>query len=556
MKVRFLIALNMLIFTSIICSQDKKAESALSVITRGSIEAQLEFLASDWMEGRETGTKGAYMAADYIASMFKSYGLKPAGDIDFLMPTRAQMRAGVLPSSDSTYFQNFSLLDYKPGDKQILVLNDNSGSVTKSINFNYRTDFTVTTGSIATEVEAPVVFVGYGYKNEQHGYNDFEDVNVKGRFILRLAGFPGHNDTSSQAYKKFADRGRYSAWYMRRDKNDLAEKLGAVGVIEVDLENDQTAGWAENYPFRYNKEYYEGEEDLRPGQMNRMTLLGDSVKNNLPVASVTKRFANDLTGGTDISFEKFEELARSKLKSSSSIIKNKTLFLKTDVVSKIVKVRNVLAKIEGENKDEIIVVGAHYDHLGTKNGYIWNGSDDNASGTVGILTMAKAAASTGIKPKRTIIFAAWTGEEKGLLGSRYFADNYNSINDIVFYLNYDMISRNEDNDSLGNRFSASFSEDYPVIRSISEKFNTELSLGLDINYRGSKRPGGGSDHASFSAKDIPVMYYFAGFHPDYHGISDHSDKANYNKMEKVIKLGFSLVWELANQPDNLSPQTE
>ena len=209
--------------------------------------------------------------------------------------------------------------------------------------------------------------------------------------------------------------------------------------------------------------------------------------------------------------------------------------------------------IEGEIKDEIVMVGAHYDHVGINKGYIWNGSDDNASGTVGMMTLARAVYETGVKPKRTIIFAAWSGEEKGLQGSKYFASNDKRIPDVMFYLNYDMISRNDEDDSLGNKFEMTYSSDYPLLKENSEKFAKELGLNLDIEYDGSKRPGGGSDHASFSAKDIPVAYYFGGFHPDYHGIADHADKADYKKMVDVIKLGFRSIWELANMDQKLIP---
>lgn len=534
-------------------AQTDSLGKGLNSINSETVKGQLEFLASDWMEGRETGTRGCYMAGDYIASMFKVFCIQPAGDVEWTRPSRAERRAGKHAEQIQTYFQNIGLLAYEPGNEQVLKLKDKDGRI---LSFNYKSDFSLSTGTVGIEAEAPVVFVGYGYRNDEEGYDDFEDVDVKGKFIVRLWGYPGYKDTSSQAYKKFHPEGRYALWYMRRDKDEIASEKGALGVIEINPDEDESLSWADNFPFRYNTEYYEGVERLRPGSGKRMTIPGDTLNSRLTTITLSNRIANELLNGTGVSLEKFEEEVAKEMEPDSKVLDGKKLYLKTNVNSRIVKARNVVGMIEGENKDEIIMIGAHYDHVGMKDGYIWNGSDDNASGTVGMLTVAKAVAATGIKPKRTIVFAAWTGEEKGLLGSRYFADNFKDIGKVKFYLNYDMISRNDEDDTLGNKFSMSYSGDYPRLEEISKKFNKDLNLGLDISYRPAKQPRGGSDHSSFAAKNVPVAYYFGGFHPDYHGISDHADKADYDKMMNVIKLGFKLVWELANTDEPLSPQLD
>jgi Zn-dependent M28 family amino/carboxypeptidase len=192
-----------------------------------------------------------------------------------------------------------------------------------------------------------------------------------------------------------------------------------------------------------------------------------------------------------------------------------------------------------------------------QNGYIWNGADDNASGTVGVMTIAKACMATGVKPKRSIVFAAWTGEEKGLLGSEYFADHpFKPVENISLYLNLDMISRGSENDSLGNKCSLTYTNSVPFIKELAEKYNEEFGFQLDISYQGSEKPRGGSDHSSFSAKDVPVMYYFTGFHEDYHGIGDHANRANLDKMEKIIKLCFLKVWDVANLDHSLNQGNE
>ncbi len=534
-------------------AQTQEIKKSLDSIQKEAIQGQLEFLSSDWMEGREAGTHGSYMAADYIASMFKVFGVQPAGDVEWKRPSRAERREGKMPEQLDTYFQNFSLLAYKAGEDQQLKLVNRNGT---TYDFEYHSDFSVSTGTVGIEASAPVVFAGYGYKNEEKDYNDFEDIDVRGKFILRLWGYPGWKDTSCAAYKKFQPKGRYAVWSMRREKDELAEELGAIGVIEVNLEGNGSMVWAENYPFRYNSDNYEGTEQLRPGTGRRLTIPGDTLSSMITTINVSNRLANELLRETGVSFEQFENDVAENMEPDSKTLKGKKLYVKTSVKSEIIRGRNVLAMIEGENKDEIVMIGAHYDHVGTNKGYIWNGSDDNASGTVGMLNVARAVASTGVKPKRTIMFAAWTAEEKGLLGSKYFVDNFHKIENVEFYLNFDMISRNDDDDTLGNKFSMSYSSDYPALEENSKKFNEELGIGLDIKYIPSKQPRGGSDHASFSAKDIPVAYYFGGFHPDYHGISDTADKADYSKMISVIKLGFREIWELANSANKLSVNTE
>lgn len=548
----FIVFLSLLLST-IIFSQTSQLNTGIEAITENIVQAQLDYLASDWFEGRETGEHGIDMAADYIASMFKVYGLEPAGDVETIYPSFREMRSGAKPTEKKSYFQNFNLIDYKSVNDQQLAIITHEKDVTKTINFNYETDFSVRAYSVGIELESPVVFVGYGFKHEKEKYNDYEGVDVKGKIVLRLAGYPGHTDTSSQAYKKFKYEGRWSRWSLARDKNKLAEENGAAAVLEVDLQSDASINWAVNYPHRFNTKIYEGTERLSSGVRNSMAIPGDSISSSLTVVTITKRAANEIVAGSGITLADFEEYSKNKMKPKSKEIKSKGIKLKTTVESKMLKVKNVLAKIEGEDSNEVIVVGGHYDHVGTNKGYIWNGSDDNASGTVGVMTIAKAIASSGIKPKKTIIFAAWTGEEEGLLGSKYFVQNYKHIEDIVLYLNYDMISRDSKGDSAGVECTMDFTSTYPQLEESASKFNEELELGLKIQFEGSKRPGGGSDHASFAAKEIPIFYFMAGWPDEYHQPGDHSDLANIPKMTRIIKLGYRMIWEFANMTEKIAP---
>jgi hypothetical protein len=549
------LVLVIVLFTISLSLFGQSKEDGLNSITEEIVKAQLDFLASDWMEGRETGTRGSYLAADYLVSMFKIYGLQPAGDTETIMPSRREMMAGANPKENQTYYQNFSLLEYDSGEDQQLAIIINEKEGKRKINFNYKTDFDVRTSTVGIEIESPVVFVGYGYKNDEHGYNDFKDIDIKNKIVLRLAGYPGHNDSTSEGYKKFKPKGRWGEWQIARDKNTHAAEAGAIAVIEVNMNKDDAISWADNFPFRYDNEYYEGTERISSGIRKRMTIPGDSISSSLTTVTISPRLANEIIKESKIDFNTFESTVAKSLKPDSKKLNSTSIYLKTSVNSNIVKARNVLGMIEGENPNEVVVIGAHYDHVGTNMGYIWNGSDDNASGTVGMLTLAKAFAESGIKPKRTIIFAGWTGEEKGLLGSKYFVDNFTEDKKLVLNLNYDMISRDDDDDSLGVKIRMTYTEidTSAPFKLLTEKINEESELGFDIQFNGSKQPRGGSDHSSFSSKDIPIFYVMAGFPPEYHRPGDHSNLANIEKMTKIIKLGYNIIWEFAHSNEPIKP---
>jgi Zn-dependent M28 family amino/carboxypeptidase len=315
--------------------------------------------------------------------------------------------------------------------------------------------------------------------------------------------------------------------------------------LVINPDADPSLNWAVNYPFRYSEKHYEGTKRLTAGVRNRMTLPGRDLSQSIITIEITERAASEILNGTKVDLEEFEKNAMNRMKPASSELKGKSIFVETTVDSKIYKVRNVLGKIEGKNPNEVIVIGGHYDHVGMNKGYIWNGSDDNASGTVGVMTIAKAFAESGIKPEKTIIFAAWTGEEKGLLGSQYFVENYEPVNNIILNLNYDMISRTAETDTLGVECSMTFTSTSPVLQETAEKLNEDIAANLKINFRGSEQPGGGSDHAPFARKDIPIFYFMAGWHDDYHQPSDHADKADINKMKNIIRLGYGMIWEFA-----------
>jgi hypothetical protein len=534
------LVLTLFLISSVSQGQTSKKDEGFKNITESVISGPLEFLSSDWTQGRETGTKGAYMASDYVASMFKTFGLEPGGDL----PPRTRSRR--TPGSDQsdrskTYFQNFNLLEYRSGDNQsVSIISKSSGSRNELI-LNQNSDFTVTAGTRAVNIESDVVFVGYGFKGE--GYNDYDNIDVRNKVILRLTGFPGHLDPDSKAYQKYAGDGAYSAFYIERGKDDTAIAAGAVAVIELSSRNQTFTARPENYPFRYNEANWEGTEPLRTQPRNRLTDPG-IIQGGLTKVNLSPEALAVLMDGVNLNIEAFENEAEIKLKSGSRTLDGKTVKIQTSVESRIIQARNVIGILEGKQKDTCIVLGAHYDHLGQIRNYIYNGSDDNASGTVGIMTIAKAMVESGIKPEYTIVFCAWTAEEKGLIGSAYFANNP-VIKNIKCYMNYDMISRIALDDPEKNKCDFQYTSTVPLLKELTEKHIKNYNVNLDILYKGSETPTGGSDFSSFSRKGIPIFLLHGKFTPDYHQYTDHSDKADLTYMRDIIRVGFLNIFELS-----------
>jgi hypothetical protein len=527
-------------------AQDPK-DKGLEAITKQAVQGQLEFLASDWTEGRATGQPGAYMAADYIASLFKVYGLQPAGDVEYIYPSRAERMQGKRPTRYRSFYQGFDLIEYKAGEKQEFALINKTADGTSALNFAFQTDFGIRPSDVAIELELPVVFVGYGFAHEESGYDDFKGVDVKGKIILCMSGYPGHTDTASIAYKTLNKEERINSWRIWRQKSRLASEHGAAAIIEVDPNTDFQKYWAANIPFRYNSGNYEGDKPRASYYDSRMKLPGEEIAGSPTRLNVSNRVLNELLKGSDLNCEEFAESVKNNMKPQSQPLEGKTVRIKTSVDSKSIRVRNVVGVIPGKDTSEIIVIGGHYDHLGKHDGWVWTGADDNASGTVGVMTMARAFMASGQQPEKTIVFAAWTGEEKGLLGSEYFADHPYNDAKMLLNLNYDMISRDDKDDTLGVVCTMNYTEKYGILKDVADKNNEAYGLGLDIKYRPSEQPGGGSDHSSFSQKDIPVVYFEAGFPPEYHQPEDHLNLINWDKLVKIIQIGYLNIWDLANE---------
>lgn len=229
-----------------------------------------------------------------------------------------------------------------------------------------------------------------------------------------------------------------------------------------------------------------------------------------------------------------------------------SIALLKDEVHQKLDLNNVIVKIDGKRKDEYVVLGAHFDHLGMDplldGDRIYNGADDNASGVAAALQIARAFVESGVQPERTVIFAFWDGEEKGLLGSEYFMLTWPEPERIKGYLNFDMIGRNN-NEANPEHVVYFFTEAHPVFGQWLRDDISSYGLGLKPDYRAWDRPVGGSDNASFAKRDIPVIWYHTDAHPDYHLPSDHADRINYDKTVDITKAAYLNLWNLANEKE-------
>lgn len=225
--------------------------------------------------------------------------------------------------------------------------------------------------------------------------------------------------------------------------------------------------------------------------------------------------------------------------------------LKKEVHQKL-SMKNVLAMIPGKNKEEYVIVGAHFDHLGIdpalEGDAIYNGADDNASGVSAVLQIARAFVESGIQPERNVIFAFWDGEEKGLLGSKYFVQTCPFINRIKGYLNFDMIGRNNKPEQP-QHVVYFYTEAHPAFGRWLKEDIRKYNLRLEPVYRPWDNPVGGSDNGSFAKAGIPIIWYHTDGHPDYHLPSDHADKLNWDKIVEITKASFLNVWNLANEKE-------
>lgn len=249
-------------------------------------------------------------------------------------------------------------------------------------------------------------------------------------------------------------------------------------------------------------------------------------------------------------FQPFDAYRRERQKRGQLEVHPDSIARLKGEVHQRLSMRNVLGMIPGERTDEYVIVGAHFDHLGIDpvldGDRIYNGADDNASGVSAVLQIARAFVVSGRKPLRNVVFAFWDGEEKGLLGSRYFVQECPFIGQVRGYLNFDMIGRNHLPDRP-RHVVYFYTEAHSAFGQWLKEDIDRYGLRLDPDYRPWDNPVGGSDNGSFARVGVPIIWYHTDGHPDYHQPSDHADRLNWDKVVEITKASFLSVWKLANE---------
>jgi hypothetical protein len=480
------------------------------------------FLSSDWMEGREAGSKGCFMAADYIYSQMVQAGLKPGTGL----------------TKTSTYFQDFEIIRSKT-ERYRFNLISNISCTKESTGFIPGIDFNVECGPSDIEIEAPLMFAGYGITAPQAGYDDYRKINAENHIVIVMDGFPGKGDSLSAGWKKFG-KVELEGYYDFDTKKRNALKNGAVAIILVSPEGTimPQKGNQINKVLLESSVHFKEKDDPEYEDYN-YNIPGDSVQ--LPCLRFGQEAAALLLSGSNIDLKKTAKRISSGLVPESGEVKGKLAGLSIEMKAEPLSVRNVIGYIQGKDTSQSVVIGAHYDHLGIRNSIIYNGSDDNASGVAGMLALAANYGKSAIKPECNLIFAAWTAEEKGMLGSTWFVRNFNfERQKILLNVNFDMISRSDPTDKDARIISIGFLKGTDKFKELAKSQNSSLKKPFDLDLWETSGHGG-SDYVPFAMKKIPVMSFFSGYHNDYHSSRDIFAKSDPDKMEAILILANKMI---------------
>ena len=490
---RFLQISVLLLASTVAVAQSQNEPSA------SRLQQHVSYLASAALDGRRTGTAGANDAARYIAGEFARLGLKPGMGGAGSKPSRMMAR----------YLQQFPYVaGIELGKQNEIVVGPTSQRLV------VREDWMPLGFSTNANVSGSIVFVGYGIKATELNHDDYQGVPVSGNIAIALAGTPDGDNPHGKFF-------RYMDVHL---KAIAARDAGAKALLLISNEPD------------FKRSHL--------ALLEHDTTMGGDVR--LPVATVSQQALAKLA--PELGLSELRQLASAKQQSTLKPVAG-PFTVTTELVRKEVAAYNVIGVLEGSDrllKNETIVIGAHYDHLGRggsgslapRSGEIHHGADDNASGTAGVLELARVLTSQRPRPKRTIVFIAFSGEEEGLLGSNYYVNHpVTPLNSIVAMINMDMIGRMKDSKLvIGGVGTAKEWRDIITQGTVDPVRKFELTLNED--------GFGPSDHSSFYGKQIPVLFFWTGTHNDYHKPTDTSEKINYQDESRILNLVSYIVRHL------------
>lgn len=484
---------------------DRNTEARKSVLSSSILRQDVVYLASEKLQGRGSGTRGNEMAAKYIAETFAKHGLKPVGVRGQRSPDASNFGTG--------YYQPFRIVTGRAVGRASKLVANVGG---KSYRYRMNQDYEPSGISAGGAAEGDLVFVGFGIRAPQANHDDYAGLDIKGKIVLLLAGNPKDDPHSPLA--EFAS--------IRR-KALMAREAGAVAVLVVSPKQSDTPA-------------------------SSVSDFSNASDAGIPVLRVKYTVVEswfDKDQGRNLA----ATLATANDGKSVSAPMGVKLTLNADV-KKVEKITaNVIGLLEGSDptlKDEYVVIGAHLDHLGmggtgslhaSSEPAIHYGADDNASGTAGILGMVRYFTQENApRPKRSILFMGFSGEEMGLLGSDHYVKNpLRPIEKTVAMINMDMVGRLRDNRLIVT--GSGTAKEWDVLLN-------EANRTAGFQLARSEDGFGASDQQSFYLKNIPVLFFFTGTHDDYHKPTDTSEKINYDGLTKILGLVADCADWIANTP--------
>ncbi len=511
-------ALLVLLCASLLPALDPRFAPGFDSIRETDLRADLTFLASDALEGRWSLRRGSEAAIQFIAAEFAKAGLHPlAGD---------------------SFLQTVPLIEYRTDARETRIALERGG---RRQVFQYFKDF-YGSGPSEIDLRAPVVFAGYGITAPEYGYDDYSGIDARGKIVLVFDHEP--QETDPHSVFNGVGNTRYANTVV---KVLNAQKHGAVGVLVA----------AEP-----NRKHLSTEDRIRtvPGGGDRLLRLPPQAlaerEAHLPMLSVSDALAAELLAPLGRRPSEIQSAIDASLRPASAPLAD------TRVEMRIVlqdrrrgDSANVIGMLPGSDprlKQEMVFFTAHFDHDGDWDGHIHPGADDNGSGTVGVIELARAFARNSVRPARTLVFAVFAAEERGLLGSYYYVEHpLRPLSATRAVINFDMIGRNEtpsrQTDGLiriapdtSNELNLIGTINFPAYRAAVERANEQV--GLRLNYKWDQDAALNifqrSDQFPFVLHDIPAVWWFTGFHPDYHQVSDTVEKINFPKMVKILKLAY------------------
>ncbi|WP_164157879.1 M20/M25/M40 family metallo-hydrolase [Sandarakinorhabdus rubra] len=499
-------------------------------IREADLRADLGFLAGDGLLGRMSLQPGDQAAIEWVAAEFARAGLKPAAT-----------DARGAPS----WFQPVPLIEYRANSAaSLMTLNSPGGSQSwKAPEFGggFKNDLDLT---------APLLFAGYGITAPGVGYDDYRGVDARGKIVVLFEHEPQEDDPKS----RFGGTGN-TRHATNRVKALNAQAHGALAIIVMAEPNRK-------HPSNRDRVNRIGGSARRVPALPVQALVDDAL--HIPVLTVSDAVGASLLAAAGSTPQALQAAIDADLAPQSRDLPGTslTLHLENSVRSRG-QSANVVGLLPGSDPGlaaETIIISAHHDHDGFNGAEIWHGADDNGSGTVGVVELARAFMANPARPKRSILFVVFAAEERGLLGAYHLAANpLRPLATTRAMINFDMIGRDEkaseqtdglitipaDTSNRLNLIGAGYSPDFNRVVTDANR-----SIGLTLDDRFDKENALNiffrSDQFPFVLKDIPAFWFFTGFHPDYHHTSDTADKINYAKMAKILQLAYLSAWRLAD----------